>query len=250
MHSKDSDWLIRFRSNRTTPKLRLVCFPFAGGGATNYSKWRPDLDETIELCALNLPGRERFFFQPCLTDYNALIKSLANVLQKESNCPTIFFGHSFGALTAYFTALELSKNHGKNPLHVYVSARVPPCFVQPPISGLNSEQFKTILIERYQGIPQIILNNPDFFALFLPIIQNDFKLYEQYPQVLASYTDQSLECGITSISYSKDITNESAFSDWRLFTKKEHQHLQFPGGHFEILANWKPVVDLINQWGK
>lgn len=250
MNTSNSDWLIHFGSNLPATKVRLICFPFAGGGVVNYSKWRKDLHETIELCAFNLPGRERFYNRPCLTDYKELITNLATILEKEpDDCPMIFFGHSYGALTAWFTALELKKNHRTGPIHLYASGRVPPTVgIMEPISALDDERFKSVLVERYQGIPQVILNNPDFLAIFLPVIKSDFKLYEQYPQVLAFYADQCINCGITSIGYTDDRTISKEFLDWQTLTHSSHQHLQLPGGHFEILANWKPVVDHINQW--
>lgn len=230
------------------PKVKLICFPFAGGGVVNYSKWRNDLHESIQMYALNLPGRERLFNEACLTDYNELIDSIVALLAKESKCPMIFFGHSFGSLTAYFTALELKKIHRDGPIHLYVSARVPPNTRQEaPISNLDKEHFKSVLVERYQGIPQPILNNPELLTLFLPIIQSDFKLYEQYPQILASYVDQSIDCDITSISYSEDRYSEVEILGWRNNTNKSHQHLRLSGGHFDMLINWKPIVEHINQ---
>ena len=249
MSTINSDWLICLNPTLSAPKVKLICFPFAGGGIVNYSKWRADLHESIKLYAINLPGRERFFNQPCLTDYHELIEHLAAIVTNESDCPMVFFGHSFGALTAYFTTLELKKLHRSGPVHLYVSARVPPSKgLSDPISNLNKEDFKSVLIERYQGIPQAILNNPEFLAMFLPIIQSDFKLYEQFPQILASYPDQVINCDITSISYSEDRYSEDDIIGWRDVTNKSHQHLRLSGGHFDLLMNWKPIVEHINQW--
>ena len=233
MSTENSDWLICINPTLSAPKVKLICFPFAGGGIVNYSKWRNDLHESIKLYAINLPGRERFFNRPCLSDYHELITNLAPIIEHESDYPMIFFGHSFGALTAYFTALELKKLHRSGPVHLYVSGRVPPSKgLVDPISNLDKEEFKSVLIQRYQGIPQPILNNPEFLAIFLPIIQCDFKLYEQFPQILASYRDQSIDCDITSISYSEDRYSEEDIVGWQAVTNKPHQHLRLSGGHF------------------
>lgn len=248
LNAQNNDRLILLGSKVTSPKLRLICFPFAGGGVSNYLKWRNDLHEEIELCGVNLPGRERLFGQPCLTNYKELISELASLIEKKTDCPLIFFGHSFGGLTAYFTALELNTSCLVNLVHLYVSARVPPHIETiNRISQLSQEHFTSILSDRYQAIPQQILNDTDLLNLFIPIVQKDFEMYEQYPQVFASYADQLVNCDITSIGYSEDKNIENNFLSWKDFTKKNHQHLLFPGGHFEILKDWRAISVLINK---
>lgn len=249
MNEKNNNWLVKSPAKSAVPALRVVCFPFAGGGTSNYIKWRADLDERIELCAINLPGRERLFGKPFVSDYQDLVVRLAALLAEQEDCPTVFFGHSFGGLTAYFTALELNKIRPDVPVHLYVSARGNPQFgVFETISGLESGEFKTIVLERYRGIPQVILDSPDMLSIFLPIIQKDFALYEQYPQVFAAFSEKQVNCDLTSIGYASDRVPEEDFQLWKHFTKKTHQHIQLPGGHFEILNNWKPVIELLNQW--
>jgi medium-chain acyl-[acyl-carrier-protein] hydrolase len=245
----NNDWLIQIQSKTALPRYRLICFPFAGGGTSNYARWRGDLQGQIELCAFNLPGRERFFGKPCLTDYQDLIIRLAAVLKDKTDCPMIFYGHSFGALTAYFTTLELNKLNLDVPIHLYVSARRPPHSDDhfDKLSTLNLEDFKVVLTERYQGIPQPILDSPDLLELFLPIIQKDFKLYEQYPMLLNHYPESKVNCSITSIGYSGDRLKEIDLMEWKELTNKSFQHIQLPGGHFDLLTNWKPVTDRINQ---
>jgi surfactin synthase thioesterase subunit len=248
MDNKAGTWLIRFDSYAATPKVRLICFPFAGGGTVNYSKWRKDLDSQIELCAINLPGRERFFRVPCLTDYQELITALAALIGNEIDCPMIFFGHSFGALTAYFLTLQLNQINLTFPKHIFISGRLPPfCDRIDNIGCLVQQEFKDALIQRYQGIPLQILHSPEMLNLFLPIIQNDFKMYEQYPAVLARFPNKLINCGITSFGFSQDHASE-AYQDWNSFTKKSHHHIHLPGGHFEILNNWKPITEKINHW--
>lgn len=243
------NWLIKFHSHATIPKMRLICFPFAGGGTINYSKWRKDLHEQIELCAINLPGRERLLKIPCLIDYQNMIINLASLLENESNCPMIFFGHSFGGLTAYFLSLQLNKFNLVSPRHVFISGRLPP--VGPfndNIGFLHQDDFKKVLIEKYQGIPVEVLNCPELLNFFLPIIQNDFKMYEQYPKVLESFHNKLINCNLTSIGYAQDYASEDAYHDWKNFTNHSYQHIHLPGGHFAILHNWQPITEIINQF--
>lgn len=43
---------------RANPRLCLFCFPYAGGGASVYARWAKTYPETVEVCPIQLPGRE------------------------------------------------------------------------------------------------------------------------------------------------------------------------------------------------
>ena len=53
----DDRWIVRFRPVHR-PGLRLICFPYAGGGASIYRSWAEEISGDIEVCAIQLPGRE------------------------------------------------------------------------------------------------------------------------------------------------------------------------------------------------
>ena len=44
--------------SRANPKIRLFCFPYGGGGASIYREWQKNLPDSIEVCPIQLPGRE------------------------------------------------------------------------------------------------------------------------------------------------------------------------------------------------
>ena len=148
---------------------------------------------------------------------------------------------------------KLGLSNSVLPIHLFISARLPPrpylgaLAIQESLASLSPELFQKILIERYQGIPQAIIDNPDLMKIFMPIIQNDFKLYEQYPAVLEPFDNKQVPCAITSIGFTGDNTEAVDFLGWEQFTKGDYHHLQLPGGHFEIINHWQPVTDHINQ---
>src|SRR6266545_727426 len=53
----DSRWLHRPRP-RPAARMRLFCFPHAGGGAAAYRSWPDLIGEDIDIVAVRLPGRE------------------------------------------------------------------------------------------------------------------------------------------------------------------------------------------------
>ncbi|MGH9392029.1 MAG: thioesterase domain-containing protein, partial [Vicinamibacteria bacterium] len=46
---KDSPWMVRPRS-AIAPRLRLFCFPYAGGGPSAFRRWTNELPQEVECC--------------------------------------------------------------------------------------------------------------------------------------------------------------------------------------------------------
>ena len=59
-------WLSRPRTRRAPVRMRLYCLPYAGGGAQIYRGYSDALPAEVEVCAVQLPGRERRFAEPAL----------------------------------------------------------------------------------------------------------------------------------------------------------------------------------------
>jgi surfactin synthase thioesterase subunit len=52
-----SPWVVVAAPNPAA-RLRLFCFPYAGGGAAAYFGWGETLPRTVEVCAVQPPGRD------------------------------------------------------------------------------------------------------------------------------------------------------------------------------------------------
>ena len=66
---------------RANPKVRLFCFPFAGAGASMYHGWHRAFHEEMEVCAVQLPGRESRMREPRITDAIALSQQIADAIE-------------------------------------------------------------------------------------------------------------------------------------------------------------------------
>ena len=82
-------------------RLRLFCFPYAGGGAAVYRSWGGLLPREIQPCPVNLRGRGSRFTEAPLERLEAVTESLAEELAPHLDVPFAFFGHSMGALIAF-----------------------------------------------------------------------------------------------------------------------------------------------------
>lgn len=126
---------IAYREPQQQARMRLFCFPYGGGGASLYRHWQQELPDTIEVCPVQMPGREGRMNEAPVSEMSALINALIEHLQPEFNLPFAFFGHSFGALIAYELAITLRERQLPQPMHLFVSAFPDP---RIPSKSLNA----------------------------------------------------------------------------------------------------------------
>src|ERR671919_747384 len=95
-----SSWILRFRRNPAAD-LRLFCFPYAGGAASIFRTWPSGLPGSIDVAAVQLPGRETRLAEPPVRRLDALVAAMAPALEPFLDRPFALFGHSMGALIAF-----------------------------------------------------------------------------------------------------------------------------------------------------
>ncbi len=122
-----TDYLIR-PSPIPTAAVRLFCLPHAGAGASAYRGWAQDLGRDMDVCYVQLPGRENRFREPPFTSPESLVDAVATSLAPWVDRPYILYGHSFGGIVAFEVARELRRRGLGEPRHFFASAsRAPTC---------------------------------------------------------------------------------------------------------------------------
>lgn len=239
-----NQWIIPVNTDAEV-KYRLFCFPFSGGGTTAYRKWRPDINPEIEMDLFCYPGREMRFREPAIVDFERLKQQLYDEIITKTDLPYAFYGHSYGGIAAFSVAQMLYLAKKTLPSHLVISARAAPDLMpQKKLSDIkNDEEFIQTVIELYQGIPDVVLNNPDLLAMFIPILHNDFKLYENYSYIKT----EPLPTPIIVFGFEEDKIEAPLLQSWKNFTSKEFEYISLPGGHFEILEDWTAITDKLNQ---
>jgi medium-chain acyl-[acyl-carrier-protein] hydrolase len=237
-------WLFTFRPEAQA-KLRLFCFPHAGGGPQVYSKWKQTLPASVELGLVQFPGRGSRFNEPLATSLPDLVASLARGLKPFFDKPFAFFGHSLGALLAFELARQIRKEFGILPLHLLASGRgapqKPPLL--PPIHALPQNEFVEEL-RRFNGTPKEVLETPELLELLVPILRADFALNETY-----SYQAESpLSCPITVFGGLQDqSTNHECLEAWKDETTSGFSLAMFPGDHFFLHSPRVPFVGVLSR---
>ncbi|HYH44080.1 MAG TPA: thioesterase domain-containing protein, partial [Thermoanaerobaculia bacterium] len=90
-------WLA-YREPNPRARLRVFCFPYAGGGAPAFRAWSHLLPPTVELRVVQLPGRGPRLREVCFERMPPLAAAVDQALESLSVRPLFLFGHSLGAL--------------------------------------------------------------------------------------------------------------------------------------------------------
>lgn len=236
-----------FSSRKRNPnaRLRLFCFPYAGGRALIYRNWAESLPPMVEVMPVELPGRGSQMMEPAFTNLPQLIESLTPVLEPYLNMPFALFGHSMGAVISFELARFLRRKHRRMPLHLFVSGRPAPTVPEsnPLMYQLPEDQFLEEL-QRLNGTPAEVLENTELIKLVIPLLRADFELIQTY----AYEPDPPLDCPITAFGGLQDteVVRED-MEPWREETTSDFRIHMLPGDHFFLRMAEPLLIRLLTQ---
>jgi acyl transferase domain-containing protein/surfactin synthase thioesterase subunit/acyl carrier protein len=118
-------WLIAPQPNPAA-KARLFCFPYAGGGVVSFRTWPQLLDESVEIVAVEPPGRGTRINEPPIDNMDNFVAGMLPELLEWLDRPSAFFGHCLGGLTMFAMLSALPDRSAEFIKHVFA------CGVRPP----------------------------------------------------------------------------------------------------------------------
>lgn len=229
-----SPWLV-IDTPRPNAQLRLFCLPYAGGGASIYRRWSSELPTSVEVCAIQLPGREARMNERPFTRIPALVQVLAEVLAPALDRPFAIFGHSMGALIAFEFARHLRSSYGQTPDLLMVSAQRAPHLpdTTSPEYLLPQAEFVDKL-QSFNGTPKEVFASPELMELVIPLLRADFTMCGTY---LYS-SEVAFSCPIRAFGGSDDPeVSEMALRAWAEHTSADFDLTMIPGGHFFVQSH-------------
>jgi medium-chain acyl-[acyl-carrier-protein] hydrolase len=239
-----SPWLLPARPNPNAA-LRLFCFPYAGGSAQIFRSWSQRLPPSVEVCAVQLPGRGNRLREPPCTDLDTLVRTLAEALLSYLDKPFAFFGHSMGALICFELAHRLRERESPGPIQLFVSShRAPQLDRDGPASyDLPEPEFLEEL-RRINGTPREVLEHPELIQLMLPFLRADFELVQAY-----RYPPRPpLDTPITALGglRDEDVSREQ-LAGWREQTTAQFSLHMLPGDHFFIQTSEALLLEVLSR---
>lgn len=255
---------LKFGKAGDAARVRLYCFAHAGGTAATYAPWARLLAPEIEVCAVELPGHGTRMGEEPETDVRAMTQHiLPRMIDLQSDRrPFAFYGHSLGAVVAYETALAMRDiayiaQHAVScifsgpepllePLHLFVGAarapHLPPYL--PPLSHLDQDDFLLGVQQRYGGISEAILAEPELLEMVVPPMRADFAAYESYRHG----SIYPLSCPITAFAGSLDpVVSHEAVSGWADHTSGPFRLHLIPGDHFFLADHREQVLGVLSR---
>lgn len=221
-------WVTFPRPNKSA-KLRVYCFPYAGGGASIFRTWWQDLPSDVEVAAIQLPGRDLRISEPPHVRLSTLVPALADALAPTLYRPYVFFGHSLGALVSFELARELRRRGAPQPQHLLVSGRPAP---QIP-SGLRRHELShgqfVEWVRQLNSIPEPLWKEPDLIAMILRVMRADIAVNDAEDYV----AEPPLDCPISAFGGIEDaMASRDEVAAWKAQTRGTFSMEMVPGGHF------------------
>ncbi|HYG11003.1 MAG TPA: alpha/beta fold hydrolase [Pyrinomonadaceae bacterium] len=242
--SSSASWFARPKPNAHA-KLRLFCFPFAGGGALIYRTWPFTLPPEIEVFAAQLPGRSNRLKETPYTDLTALTDAVAENILPYLDRPFAFFGHSMGAMISFELARNLRRRGSPQPVHLLVSGRRAPQLgdSQRPMHDLPEPEFIEEL-GSLDGTPPEVLAHPELMRLMIPLLRADFSVVETYRYE----PDAPLDCRITALGGLQDAhVTRPQLEAWQEQTTASCNVRMLPGNHFFLQTEQPLLLRLVTR---
>ena len=230
-HTNNDPWVTFPRPNRSA-LLRLFCLPYAGGGASAYRLWPAGLPPFVEVCPVQIPGREGRSREPLFAEWPPLVEAIGQAILPLLDRPFALFGHSLGAMLGFELARYLRRLHGKEPLHLSVSGRGAPQLPhrEPPIHALPEKEFIEELVN-YDGTPREVVEHAELMQFLLPILRADFRISETYTHT----PGLPLGCPLSAFGGMLDSkVSREELEGWGAQTTTDFSVRMYPGGHFFI----------------
>lgn len=234
------------RVGRTAPRLRLVCFPYAGGGAHLYRAWNDQLPDDVDLYAVQLPGREDRIREEPFRSLDDTVTTVSEDLAIVLDGPFAIFGHSLGALIGAEVALALELERGLPPEHVFVSG----CRGLPaidldrrPVHNLPDDELLDH-VRQLNGTREELLADKTIRAFVLRLIRADYAIFDGY-----TYTEHGmLSCPVTVFGGESDSTTTPAtLAAWSAITTGPTNVHTLRGDHFFIRSAQDELLILLGE---
>lgn len=237
-------WFSRPRPNPNA-SLRLFCFPYAGGSGAIFRLWPDLMIRSVEICAVNLPGRLTRLLEAPFTELAPLVDALAQAIMPWTDRPFAFFGHSMGALISFELARQLRTIGAPLPARLFISGRRAPHL---PDSDSHRHTYPDHLfieeLGRLNGTPPEVMTNPELMQLMLPLLRADFALCETYEY----RPEPPLPCPLTVFGGLQDheVPPES-LEAWSQHTTRSFRLCLLPGDHFFLNSVRDSLLTVIAQ---
>lgn len=221
------------------PKLRIFCFPYAGGSASTFFPWVDQFQKEVELVFVQPPGRASRISEHAHKRMKELVVELISKIASITDVPYVFFGHSLGGRVSYELAYQLYLAGIPLPKYIIVSASRAAHLKGLEGNIYNQNDYKFLnAIKELNGTPRELLLNSELMKLLLPMLKADFEIAETYQA-----QEVPIPVSLHILHGDQDINvSREQLDAWKLLSTGNCSIKAMKGGHFFIDSDPESVI--------
>ncbi|MGW2327510.1 thioesterase II family protein [Streptomyces sp. NPDC001700] len=215
-------WTAGLRPARPAPAARIVVFPHAGGDAPRFLTPLSRLPGDVELLGITLPGHAERAAEPPAARVADVVRGVRGALRGLPSVPTVFYGHSLGALLAVAVADVVETGA------VVVSCGLPGERAYPHPERLHTAAGLDEIFALH-GLPPGALHDTALDQR-ARTLAHDLALSRQ---ALRAVRNVCLAVPLTALAGTNDpLVPAATLPGWAAFTRAAHRGRLVEGGHF------------------
>jgi medium-chain acyl-[acyl-carrier-protein] hydrolase len=223
------------------PRL-LLCLPHAGAGASIFGGIIRAAPPTLDVVALQAPGRENRIRETPYTDAADLVAELVGVVGPLLDRPYAVFGHSVGALVAFELVRAIREEGLPAPAHLYLSARGA---AHLPVERVDlrdkDDDYLLDVLRKLGGTPDAALGRA-FVELVLPAFRADLTIQMEYEYRYGP----PLDVPVTAFRASDDDrADDASVAAWGEHTTGPFVLRRHEGDHFTAVVDPSVLLEEI-----
>jgi acyl transferase domain-containing protein/surfactin synthase thioesterase subunit len=238
-------WFLRRKPNDDA-RVRLFCFPYAGGGPAVYHLWPEALPDWVEVIAVTLPGRGLRAGEGNLESIARAADEIIPEILPLLDRPFALFGHCMGAILMYEVAQRLEATHGRTAAHVFASGCMAPhLYNSPLVHEQDDDTFLDVLrLISFSGT-RALIEDPELRRTMFPLLRGDFRSVVQYGSSFEMRAP--LRAAITGLAAENDLfAAPRAMDAWVRYSAAGYDLAQLPGDHYFVESDRPTVTRIVS----